>query len=88
MSRRTPLRQNKIESFRSSLETFGQRPCGVGDPRTAGGLEVHARLDANAYTKGRKVTVAEFEEACIKRHSFQGDWNYEIHPKKSTLRIR
>ena len=53
----------------------------VSSTRTAEGLEVHCRLDANAYAKGRKITDAEMAAIKIKRNAFHGDWNYEIAPR-------
>jgi Rhodopirellula transposase DDE domain len=52
----------------------------IGSTRTKQGLEVHAWLDESTYEKGRKVTDAEMSEVYIKRSTFHGDWNYEIHP--------
>lgn len=52
----------------------------IGSTRTKQGLEVHAWLDESTYEKGRKVTAAEMSEVYIKRSTFHGDWNYEIHP--------
>jgi hypothetical protein len=60
----------------------------IASTKTTQGLEVHAWLDEKTYTKGRKVTAAELDEVCIKRNKFQGDWNYEIHPKRSISPIR
>jgi hypothetical protein len=60
----------------------------IGSTRTQQGLEVHAWLDETAYKKGRKVTKAEMSELYIKRNSFHGDWNYEIHPRTSRRQIR
>jgi len=54
----------------------------IGGTRTTQGLEVHAWLDEREYPKGRKVTDAELAEVRIRRGAFQGDWNYEIHPRK------
>lgn len=54
----------------------------IGSTRTTQGLEVHAWLDEREYPKGRKVSDDEFAELRLRRHTFQGDWNYEIHPKK------
>jgi transposase len=59
----------------------------IGSTRTATGLEVHAWLDERAYAKGRKVSHQEFDEIHLRRHNFQGDWNYEIHPR-SSFRLR
>jgi Rhodopirellula transposase DDE domain len=55
----------------------------IGSTRTQQGLEVHAWLDENTYEKGRKVSDAEMSELHIKRNTFHGDWNYEIHPRNS-----
>lgn len=53
----------------------------IGSTRTSQGLEVHAWLDGKKYEKGRKVSHADFQELHIKRHSFHGNWNYEVHPR-------
>jgi hypothetical protein len=55
----------------------------ISSTRTQQGLEVHAWLDENTYEKGRKVSDAEISGLYIKRHKFDGDWNYEIHPRNS-----
>ena len=53
----------------------------IGSTRTREGLEVHAWLDEKAYQKGRKVADSELGELYIKPNAFQGEWNYEIHPR-------
>ena len=53
----------------------------IGSTRTSAGLEVHAWVDGNQYQKGRKVAATEFAEIHLKPNTFQGDWNYEIHPR-------
>ena len=53
----------------------------IGSTRTKEGLEVHAWLDERDYPKGTKVSDTELDEVCIRRNTFQGDWNYEIHPR-------
>ena len=53
----------------------------IGSTRTSEGLEVHAWLDERDYPKGRRVSDAELQEVHIHRNHFQGDWNYEIHPR-------
>ena len=59
----------------------------IGSTTTEEGLEVHAWLDSQTYDKGRKVSDTELSEVYIKRNSFHGDWNYEIHPRtKSATR--
>ena len=55
----------------------------IGSTRTKTGLIVKAKLDAKAYTKGRKVTNAEMRSLNIKPSRFHGEWNYVIHPRKS-----
>ncbi|MBM4091909.1 MAG: hypothetical protein FJ276_21135 [Planctomycetes bacterium] len=54
----------------------------IGGTRTTQGLEVHAWLDEREYPKGRKISDAELGAVCIHRQTFQGEWNYEIHPWK------
>jgi len=58
----------------------------IGGTRTTQGLEVHAWLDEREYPKGRKISDAELAAVCIRRHTFQGEWNYEIHPQKKRHR--
>ena len=53
----------------------------IGSTRTSKGLEVHAWLDEREYPKGCKVSDEELQEVRIRRNHFQGDWNYEIHPR-------
>jgi len=53
----------------------------IGSTRTSKGLEVHAWLDGREYPKGCKISDDELQEVRIRRNQFQGDWNYEIHPR-------
>ncbi|MEZ6097380.1 MAG: ISAzo13 family transposase [Pirellulaceae bacterium] len=53
----------------------------VSSTRTDEGLEVHCRLDAKDYPKGRKITDHQMKTIRIKRNTFHGDWNYEIQPR-------
>ena len=53
----------------------------IGSIRTSEGLEVHAWLDDRDYPKECKVSDEELQEVHIHRNPFQGDWNYEIHPR-------
>jgi hypothetical protein len=62
------------------LETLEIVIQSIGATTTATGLEVHAWLDEGTYHKGRKVSDEELEACNIKRNSFHGEWNYEIHP--------
>jgi Rhodopirellula transposase DDE domain len=60
----------------------------IGSTHTQQGLEVHAWIDENTYEKGRKVSDVEMSELHLKRNTFHGDWNYEIHPRTSRRQIR
>jgi hypothetical protein len=63
------------------LETLEVVVESIGATTTETGLEVHAWLDEGAYEKGRKVSDGELAECLLKRHSYHGEWNYEIHPR-------
>lgn len=63
------------------LETLEVVVQSIGATTTEAGLEVHAWLDGGHYEKGRKVSDEELAECKIRRHSYHGDWNYEIHPR-------
>lgn len=52
----------------------------IGSTTTDSGLKVHARLDADIYEKGRKVTDEEFAFVNIAQSRFHGEWNYVIRP--------
>lgn len=54
----------------------------IGHTRTAAGLRVKAKLDTRKYPTGVKVTKAQMEEVDLRPHSFRGEWNYEIQPRK------
>lgn len=65
------------------LETHKVVVSSIGNTRTTSGLEVHVWLDEKIYAKGIKVSDQALLECIIKRHDFHGEWNYEIHPRKS-----
>jgi hypothetical protein len=65
------------------LETREIVVSSIGNTRTTAGLEVHAWLDEKTYKTGIKVPDKELAACTIKRNKFHGDWNYEIHPRKS-----
>src|SRR5712671_1121670 len=48
------------------------------------GLKVRAELDENKYPKGVKVSDAQLATVNLTRHSFHGDWNYTIAPRRKT----
>jgi hypothetical protein len=50
---------------------------------TRTGLTVKAVLDANAYPTGLRITDRQMRELLrrhITRHTFHGDWNYDVNP--------
>jgi transposase len=63
------------------LETLEVVVESIGHTTTETGLEVHAWLDEGRYEIGRKVSDEELAECVIKRQSYHGEWNYEIHPR-------
>src|SRR5580692_5716825 len=54
----------------------------IASTTTKTGLTVTCQLDANAYEKGIKVTDDEMESLSVKQHSFHGEWNYTIAPRR------
>jgi hypothetical protein len=63
------------------LETLAIVVESIGATTTTAGLEVHAWIDESTYEKGRKVSDEELAECNIKRNTYHGEWNYEIHPR-------
>jgi transposase len=53
----------------------------IGNTRTACGLRVKAKLDKRTYPTGAVVTKAEMKALSLHRNDFQGEWNYELHPR-------
>jgi transposase len=53
---------------------------------TDAGLKVRAELDENKYPKAVKVSDAQLAAVNLSRHSFHGDWNYTIGPRKNPRR--
>jgi len=49
---------------------------------TDAGLKVRAELDERKYPKGLKVSDDQLAAVNISRHSFHGDWNYTISPRR------
>lgn len=58
----------------------------IGATTTEKGLEIHAWIDDEKYEKGKKVTKEQLSQCQIKPFDFHGEWNYEIHPRKSKNR--
>lgn len=59
----------------------------IGNTRTTKGLRVKAKLDKRRYPTGIKVSNAQMKALSMKRDDFQGDWNYEIHPRKPNRKL-
>jgi len=47
---------------------------------TKSGLTIDADIDPNLYEKGIKISNKQFRTINIKKHDFQGQWNYTISP--------
>ena len=63
------------------LRSFETVVDSIGNTRTTTGLRVKAKLDKRTYPTGVKTTTAEMKALSLHRHEFQGDWNYELHPR-------
>src|SRR5487761_736004 len=57
----------------------------IANTKTAAGLTVACRLDANTYEKGIKVTDHEMAALNIRPAEFHGEWNYTISPRPPVL---
>jgi len=51
---------------------------------TEAGLKVRAELDEKKYPNGVKVSDAQLAAVNLTRHTFHGDWNYTIAPRRRT----
>jgi Rhodopirellula transposase DDE domain len=49
--------------------------------RTQTGLQIRAALDEGKYPTGKKVSDREMAALALERASFQGHWNYTLHPR-------
>jgi len=54
----------------------------IASTTTKTGLTVACQLDSNAYEKGIKVSDEEMVSLSVKPHSFHGEWNYTIAPRR------
>jgi hypothetical protein len=57
----------------------------IAHTTTAKGLRVTCRLDRRQYPIGRKVSDEEYASLHLKPHSFHGEWNYLIQPRRKQL---
>lgn len=48
------------------------------------GLRVKSHVDPRTYAKGRRISDAQLAEVHLEPHAFHGEWNYTIHPVKSS----
>ena len=56
----------------------------IASTRTAAGLHVRAELDKRRYPAGREVSEQLMSTIKLESHRFHGDWNYTIHPHRSS----
>src|ERR1700684_2089506 len=54
----------------------------IASTTTETGLTVTCQLDPNAYEKGLRVSDEEMVSLSVKPHSFHGEWNYTIAPRR------
>jgi hypothetical protein len=56
----------------------------IGSVRTTTGLTVKAKLDRRGYPVGVTVPDAEMDNLLITRADFHGEWNYTLHPRRTS----
>ena len=49
---------------------------------TRKGLRVRAELDPELYPTGVEVTAAQIAALSLRRHTFHGEWNYDLSPRQ------
>lgn len=54
----------------------------IASTTTQSGLRVRSEIDRGHYPKGVGVTDEQMAQINLKRHSFHGDWNYTIRPRR------
>lgn len=57
----------------------------IASTTTRTGLRVRAELDHDLYPTGAEVTDDQIEALSLRRHSFHGEWNYDISPRPAVL---
>ena len=55
----------------------------IGNTRTDAGLRVKAKLDKRKYPTGAVTTKAQMNGLALRTHDFHGEWNYDLHPRRS-----
>jgi len=56
----------------------------IAATKTETGLKVRCVLDTRKYPKNVKLTDEQMVAIHLKPDKFHGDWNYAIHPRKTT----
>ena len=54
----------------------------IASTKTKAGLTVQVRLDKRKYNKGIEVSDDEMSNIKLTKHTFHGEWNYTIKPKR------
>jgi hypothetical protein len=54
----------------------------IGGVRTSSELSVKAQLDTRSYQTGICIADVQMEQLNLVPHSFHGDWNYTIKPRR------
>ena len=75
----TNWRGKPLRSYRTIVQL-------IAATTTDAGLKVRAELDENKYPKGIKVSDTQLAAVKLSRHSFHGDWNYTIAPRRKDSR--
>ncbi len=65
------------------LRTFETVVELIGHTRTTAGLLVKAKLDKRQYPTGIAIRKAEMDALALHRHTFRGEWNYQLSPRRS-----
>ena len=65
------------------LRTFETVVELIGHTRTSKGLRVKAKLDKGDYPIGVVTTEEQMNALSLHKHAFHGEWNYELHARRS-----
>jgi hypothetical protein len=52
----------------------------IGSTRSQAGLRVRSEIDRGTYPGGIVISDEQLAQIRLRRHRFDGDWNYTIHP--------
>ena len=58
----------------------------IGSTTTKAGLTVRSEIDRGSYPKGVAITDEQLAKINLQAHPFHGDWNYTIHPHRTTTK--